>query len=325
MNRSIIIQTAREVFSGEIRSLEETRETIDESFVRSVELLLRCEGKIVVTGVGKSGLIARKIAATLSSTGSSAIFVHPVDCLHGDMGMIDVRDIVLVLSKSGESEEIRRLLVFLKNRGIRVIAVTARMDSCLARAADRTIRFITTDEACPMGLAPMASTTAQLAIGDALAAALIRLKDFKPEDFAVFHPAGSIGKRLLLRVSDIMHARENLPVVGPEATMREAIVCMTEKPLGAVLVSSSEGLLTGIITDGDLRRGIQKYPDLLNRTVTDLMTSSPIAVTPETMAIDALHVMENRSSQISVLPVVDDHRKIQGMIRLHDLVIAGLY
>ena len=190
MNRSIIIQTAREVFSGEIRSLEETRETIDESFVRSVELLLRCEGKIVVTGVGKSGLIARKIAATLSSTGSSAIFVHPVDCLHGDMGMIDVRDIVLVLSKSGESEEIRRLLVFLKNRGIRVIAVTARMDSCLARAADRTIRFITTDEACPMGLAPMASTTAQLAIGDALAAALIRLKDFKPEDFAVFHPAG---------------------------------------------------------------------------------------------------------------------------------------
>lgn len=323
--RDIILNTAIAVFDGEISALIDTRNVIGISFISAVEQLMLCRGKIIITGVGKSGLIARKIAATLSSTGSTAIFVHPVDCLHGDMGMIDIADVVVILSKSGESEEIRRLLTFLKNRNIKVIAVTARSDSFLAHSADIAIPFVAADEACPMGLAPMASTTAQLAVGDALAAALIRLKDFKPEDFAIFHPAGSIGKRLLLKVSDIMHVRDDIPVTTSRTCMREALVMMTEKPMGALLVATDDDTLLGIITEGDLRRGIQKYPDLLVRKVSDLMTPCPITVTPETMAIDALHLMENRNSQISVLPVMDRNSRIQGMIRLHDLVIAGLY
>ncbi|HPQ39745.1 MAG TPA: KpsF/GutQ family sugar-phosphate isomerase [bacterium] len=319
-----ILEMARDVMSKEIRTLEATRDRMEAGFVAAVSAMMRCRGKIVTMGIGKSGLVARKIAATLSSTGTQAAFVHPVECLHGDMGMIRTDDLVLVLSKSGESDEIRRLTTYLKSRKIKVMAMTARPASHLGQQADIVIPFTVPEEACPMGMAPMASTTAQMVLGDALAAVLITLHDFKPDDFAEFHPAGTLGKRLLLKVEDLMHGGEACPIVTSGTLMKDAIVTMTGKAMGAILIAGSDASLIGILTDGDLRRALQTYGNLLDCTVDDLMTPNPISVGPREPAIDALKLMEHRKSQIAVLPVIDGNRKICGIIRLHDLVLAGL-
>lgn len=319
-----ILTAARDVFSNEIQAVEATREILGDGFRNAVSEIMACRGKIVTMGIGKSGLVARKIAATFSSTGTQAMFVHPVECLHGDMGMICPEDLVMVLSKSGESDEIRKLTMFLRSRKIKIVAITARPASHLAQHADIVVPFSVPREACPMGMAPMASTTVQMVIGDALAAVLIKLHDFKPNDFAEFHPAGTLGKRLLLKVENLMHGGEDCPIVALGTPMKDAIVIMTGKAMGAVLIADSDQKLMGILTDGDLRRAITKHEDLLECTVDTLMTPNPISVGPREPAIDALKLMEHRNSQIAVLPVIEANRKICGIIRLHDLVIAGL-
>lgn len=319
-----ILQIARAVFDREIDALQSTRDILDDGFVNAVMLIAGSRGKIITMGVGKSGMIARKTAATLSSTGAPAVFVHPVECLHGDMGIIHPDDIAIVLSKSGESDEIRKLLLFLKNRGIRVIAVTERPQSHLGRNARCTIGMSVPHEACPMELAPMATSSVQMAIGDALAAVLIRMHDFKPSDFALFHPAGTLGKKLLLKVQDVMHSGTEIPAVTIGTIMRDVLPVMTEKAMGAVLIVDGDNLLEGIFTDGDLRRALQKYRDLMDMMVDGLMTAGPICAHPDDMAIDALHLMEKRPSQISVLPVVDQAGHAVGIVRLHDLILAGL-
>ncbi len=324
MTESELIQIAQEVFDRESDALEATRAIIGQGFLQSVQAIYQSPGKVVTMGIGKSGLVARKIAATLASTGTSAVFVHPVECLHGDMGIINKDDMVIVLSTSGESDEIRKLLVFLKNRDIKVIAVTASPTSHLAQKSDIVIPFSVPREADPMGMAPMASTTVQMVIGDALAAALIKLNNFKAADFALFHPSGALGKRLILRVNDVMHANEELPIVREGTFMSHALVVMTEKAMGAVLIVDSEKKLKGLITDGDLRRALQSLGNILDLPVERLMTIHPISIKPSELALDALKRMEKRSSQISVLPVVDDENHVCGILRLHDLVLAGL-
>lgn len=324
MNRDEILAAAGDVFDREIAAVAASKSMLDDGFVRAVEMLMSCTGKVVTMGIGKSGHVARKIAATLSSTGTQSVFVHPVECMHGDMGMIGPQDLILLLSNSGESDEIRKLMLFLRSRKLPVIAVTARRDSHLAQSADTIILYDIPQEACPMGMAPMASTTVQMIIGDALAAVLIRFHNFNPDNFAEFHPAGTLGKRLLLKVGDLMHTGAETPLVTIGTPMRDALVTMTGKAMGAVIIVSEDDRLAGIITDGDLRRAIPRYPNILEVAVENLMTRDPIRVNRLNPAIDALRLMERRSSQIAVLPVVDDSGRVCGIIRLHDLVIAGL-
>ncbi|MBN1878549.1 KpsF/GutQ family sugar-phosphate isomerase [bacterium] len=324
MNRDEIIHDAQDVFDKETEAIRASRDVLDQDFVTAVEMIMGCRGKIVTMGIGKSGLVARKIASTLSSTGTQSVFVHPVECLHGDMGMIVPQDVILLLSNSGESDEIRRLLMFVRSRKIKVIAVTARRESHLGQSADAVIGFTVPREACPMGMAPMASTTVQMVIGDALAAALIKLHKFNSDNFAEFHPAGTLGKRLLLKVEDLMHSGDETPLVRSGTRMKDALITMTGKSMGAVLIVTPEHVLKGILTDGDLRRAIQTHPNILEITVDELMTKDPISVNRQDLAMDALRLMEERSSQIAVLPVIDDKRRACGIIRLHDLVIAGL-
>ncbi len=319
-----IQRTIRTVFENEIKALRATLSVSKDGLAQAISLIRDSRGKVITMGIGKSGLIARKVAATFSSTGTPAVFVHPVECLHGDMGMISTRDVALVFSKSGESDEIRNLVMFLRNRKIRIIAVTERIKSYLGMKSDVIIPFSVPEEACPMGIVPMASTTAQLVLGDALAAVLIELNDFQLKDFAVFHPAGSIGKQLLLKVQDLMRDGEEAPVVDSGTSMKEALVVMTSKAMGALLVVDRENKLTGIITDGDLRRALQVSGNILELRVDDLMTCDPICCHPSDKALNALHLMEKRASQINVLPVIDDSGRAVGILRLHDLVIAGI-
>ncbi len=324
MTEHDILQTVTEVFQRECEALTASRELLGQGMIDAVRAMMSCSGKIVTMGVGKSGLVARKIASTLSSTGTQAVFVHPVECLHGDMGMILPQDIILMLSNSGESDEVRKLMLFLRSRKIQVIAVTAHPQSYLGRMADVVIPYRVPREACPMGMAPMASTTVQMVIGDALASALIKLHDFKPDNFAEFHPAGTLGKQLLLKIEDLMHAGDDNPLVVTGTPMQEALVTMTGKTMGAILIVDHQHKLLGIFTDGDLRRAIQQHTDIMSIPVDELMTRNPVYVHKASLAIEALRLMERRKSQISVLPVVDDTGKACGIIRLHDLVIAGL-
>ncbi len=324
MENSEILSIAQKAFQGEVRSLVETGEKLGDGFIKAVRMIADCSGKIVTTGIGKSGLVARKIAATFASTGTPSIFVHPVECLHGDMGIIGSSDIALILSKSGESDEIGKLIVFLRNRQITIISITANNSSYLARKSDAVIPIFVGDEGCPMPDVPMASTTCQMVIGDSLASVMIKLRGFRQDDFALFHPAGSIGKRLLLKVGDLMHSGNEIPLVRSGTSMRDALVVMTSKSMGAILVGDQLSILKGILTDGDLRRAIQTHGDLLNMTIDEIMTPEPISVSSEEKAIEALNIMEKRASQISVLPVIDEAGKICGIIRLHDLVLAGI-
>jgi arabinose-5-phosphate isomerase len=324
MQNHEIVKLAQDVFDREIDALRVSREMLGKEVYEAAHTIMTCTGKIVTMGIGKSGLVARKIAATLSSTGTQAVYVHPVECLHGDMGMILPQDIVLLLSNSGESDEIRKLLVFLKTRKISIIAVTARQNSYLGRMANIVITYSVPREACPMGMAPMASTTVQMVIGDALASVLIKLHNFQPDNFAEFHPAGTLGKRLLLKVEHLMHSGEDNPLVKTGVLMKDALLTMTGKAMGAVVIINQDYKLLGILTDGDLRRAIQRFNDIMNIPVDKLMTQNPVSVHQCSLAIEALRLMEKRSSQISVLPVVDDLGNACGIIRLHDLVIAGL-
>jgi arabinose-5-phosphate isomerase len=294
--------------------------------VRAIEVLAACRGKVVLLGVGKSGIIAQKIAATLTSTGTAAIYLHPSDALHGGLGIVSSDDVVLALSNSGETDEVISMLPHLKHRGVPLIALIGNLNSTLARRADVLLDASVEQEACPLNMAPTTSTTVALALGDALAVALMQVKGLTTADFAQNHPAGRLGKRLTLKVSDLMHSEGDNPTIASDAPWLEVIAAITRGGLGAVNVVDEEGRLLGIITDGDLRRTIQKikHDELETLTSSRMMTSNPVVARPELLAFDALRLMEERPRQISVLPVVTRERICVGLIRVHDIVRSGL-
>lgn len=293
---------------------------------RAIELLHDCRGKVVMVGVGKSGNIAEKIAATLTSTGTAAIYLHPSDALHGGLGILTSDDVVMALSNSGETDEIITMLPYLKHRQVPIIAIVGNVRSTLARTAEVVLDASVDQEACPLNLAPTTSTTVALSIGDALAMTLMQAKGLTMDDFALNHPAGQLGKRLTLRVADLMHSGAENPTIKTDSEWLEVIAAISRGGLGAVNVVDGEGHLAGIITDGDLRRALQKIKlsELEHLQCGSIMTRNPIVATPEMLAYDALRLMEDRPSQISVLPVVDKERLCVGLIRLHDIVRSGL-
>jgi arabinose-5-phosphate isomerase len=292
----------------------------------AIRLLAECAGKVVVAGVGKSGLVARKIASTLTSTGTAAIYLHPADALHGDLGLVAQADVVIALSNSGETDELIAMLPHLKRRNVPIIAIVGGVNSTLARNADAVLDASVEQEACPLNLAPTTSAIVALAIGDALAATLMQVKGITTQDFAVNHPGGRMGKRLTLRVSDLMHSGADNPTVAPDASWTTIARGISKGGLGAVNVTDDAGRLTGIITDGDLRRSLEKVQavNLEQLTAAQIMTRDPVVVLPDLLAYDALQLMENRPSQIAVLPVVDENRVCLGLIRIHDIVRSGL-
>ena len=293
---------------------------------RAIQLLATCGGKVVVAGVGKSGLVARKIASTLTSTGTAAVYLHPSDALHGDLGLVAPIDVVVLLSNSGETDELIAMLPHLKNRHVPIIAVVGNLKSSLARNADAVLDASVEHEVCPLNLAPTTSTVVALAIGDALAATLMEVKGITLQDFALNHPAGRLGKRLTLRVSDLMHSGSHNPVVSPNAAWTAIAGAISQGGLGAVNVIDDAGRLAGIITDGDLRRSMEKVGavNLEKLQAHQIMTANPVVVPPTLLAYDALKLMENRTSQISVLPVVGEDRACLGLIRIHDIVRSGV-
>jgi arabinose-5-phosphate isomerase len=319
-----LIEQARTVLQTEIDALARVRERVGEAFIRAAEFILESSGKVVVCGVGKSGMAARKIAATLSSTGTPAVFLHAGEALHGDLGVLFPEDVLILISKSGESDEIVRLLPSIETIGPTVVAFTGAEDSRIAQAAEVVVDCSVEREADMLNLAPTASAIVAQALGDALAVVVASRKELTPERFALSHPGGALGRRLTVKVDHLMHSGDEHPTARPDAPVRDVVVEMTGKGMGAVNIVDAEGVLVGIITDGDLRRAIQRFDDLFDRSAADLMTHNPISVLLGTMAIDALHQMEDRPSQIMVLPVVDDAGRAVGILRLHDIVKAGL-
>jgi arabinose-5-phosphate isomerase len=313
--------SAREVFAIESRAIAGLAERLDGGFRRACELILACRGRVVVTGMGKSGHIASKIAATLASTGTPAFFVHPGEASHGDLGMITASDVVLALSNSGETDELLTIGPLIKRQGVPLIALSGKPDSTLGRLADVHLDVSVAEEACPLGLAPTASTTAALVMGDALAIALLEARGFTAEDFARSHPAGSLGRRLLLLISDIMHAGEQVPKVGAGASISEALVEMTRKGLGMTGVVDDDGRLLGVFTDGDLRRILDdERCDLRATPVTKVMTARPKSIQPDRLAAEAARVMED--FKIHALLVVDADHRLVGALNIHDLLRA---
>lgn len=313
------LAVARRVIRAEIEGLTQLGEALDGAFGIALDLCAVIRGRLIVTGIGKSGHVARKIAATLASTGTLAQFVHPAEASHGDLGMIGVDDAILALSNSGESEELTDIIAYSRRFEIPLVAITGGPNSTLAEAADAVLLVPRAAEACPMGLAPTTSTTMMIALGDAFAIALLERKGFSTADFQVFHPGGRLGRRLL-RVGDIMHARNTVPLVDPDAPMSEAILVMTAKSFGCVGVCGNDGRLVGVITDGDLRRHMDD--DLLSRRVSEIMHPNPKTTTAGTFAAEALGLM-NRFS-ITALFVVDDGRRPTGFLHLHDCLRAGI-
>ncbi|MEX2271030.1 MAG: KpsF/GutQ family sugar-phosphate isomerase [Vicinamibacterales bacterium] len=309
------LEIARRVLRTEANAINALTERLNGDFERAIELLADCKGRVIVTGMGKSGIICRKIAATLSSTGTSAFFLHPAEAIHGDLGMVRADDIVVALSHSGETEELVRLLEAIRRIGAKLIALTGAPGSTLARAADVAIDCGIAEEACPMNLVPTASTTAALAMGDAIAMTLLEHKGFREEEFARLHPGGKLGRRLL-RVEAAMHAGDQIPIVSPATPMADVIHEMSSKRLGMTCVAS-DGVLAGIVTDGDLRRQMAANRDLLSMTAAHVMTRTPATIGRECLAVDALRIMEER--RITSVVVVGDGNAIEGVVHLHDL------
>src|SRR5829696_1599349 len=293
---------------------------------RVVELVANCKGKVVILGVGKSGIIGQKIAATMTSTGTAALYLHPSDALHGGLGIVLQDDVVIVLSNSGETQELVAMLPYLKNRGVPIVSIVGNLNSTLAKRADAVLDASVDKEACPLNLAPTTSTTVALAIGDALAMTVMKVKGLTSDDFAVNHPAGRLGKRLTLRVADLMHRDGENPLIASGSSWVDVVRAISKGGLGAVCVVDAAGRLAGIITDGDLRRAIEQtsHESLAKLNCDDFMTSKPVVATPELLAYDALRLMEDRPTQISVLPVIDQDGKCVGLIRVHDIVRSGL-
>ena len=322
MGATHYLDWAKQVLQIEAQSVLEMAAQLDGAFARAVDAVLQSRGRVIVTGMGKSGHIGRKIAATLASTGTPAFFVHPAEAAHGDLGMIVDGAVVLAISNSGESDEIAVILPALKRKNITLIGMTGRPESTLARHADIHLTVAVPQEACPLGLAPTSSTTAALALGDALAVALLRARAFTRDDFALSHPAGSLGKRLLLQVSDVMHTGDELPVVRPDTPFADLIVCMSEKGLGMVAVADEAGYLKGIFTDGDLRRLFQQQRDFSGLTAQAVMGAQPKTITPNRLATEALKTMQQ--NRVNGLPVCDEAGRLLGALNMHDLLKARI-
>jgi len=315
------LDVARDVLATEAAGLQALAAGLDSRFGQAVERLASATGRLVVSGMGKSGHVARKIAATLASTGTPAVFVHPAEASHGDLGMIVPGDAVLALSNSGETVELADLVAHVRRFGLPLIAITARADSALALAADVALLLPVTREACPMGLAPTTSTTMQMALGDALAVALLTRRGFGPSDFRQFHPGGRLGARLR-RVRDLMHTGDALPLAAPGTPMDAALLLMTGKRFGCLGVTDAQGRLSGIFTDGDLRRAIG--PDLLQRRLGEVMTPMPRTIGPDVLAVEALHLMNAPDRPITALFVVEQQGRPVGILHIHDLLRAGV-
>lgn len=319
----ILAEIAR-VMELEARTLVRLREGVGPSYEEAVRLIYACPGKVILTGMGKSGSIAQKIASTMVSTGTPAMFMHPAEGMHGDIGIAHKDDVIIAISKSGESDELIGLLPSIRRIGARFIAITPKAESTIARYADIVLVTPVEEEACPLNMAPTCSTTAALVVGDALAMALMKLRDFQPEDFALYHPGGQLGKRLLLTVSDIMRSGEANPIIGVTASIRDMLCEITSKRAGAVSVVDDDHHLLGLVTDYDIRRVLEKGGDILAMTVSEIMNKKPTFVYVDEKAIQALEIMENREKPFLVLPVLDRREKVVGMIHLHDLVARGL-
>jgi len=320
-----IIDIGKDVIEKEMDGLRGLLERIGKEFQKAVELILSCRGKVIVCGIGKSGIVARKIAATLSSTGTPAVYLHPAEAVHGDMGMITADDVVIIVSKSGNNDEIGKLFPYLKSMGVRIVAITSNGDSSLARESDIVLDTAVTKEACPMDVVPTTSTTASMVLGDALAVAIFRSRDFKREDFARLHPSGVLGKRLSLKVSELMHSGDEVPLVNTGTTLKDALFEIINKRLGCTGIVDQDGTLRGIITDGDLKRILIKNPEALGESVERLMTKNPRTIKAEVLAVEALERMEmDPPGPITQLFVVDDFMKPVGIIHIHDIIRAGL-
>lgn len=315
-----ILAEARRVIALEASAVAELHRSLDERFVEAVQAILATRGRVIVSAVGKSGIIGRKIAATLTSTGTPAIFLHPVEALHGDLGIVGSDDIALLLSRSGESEELRGLLEYFLRSGVQVIAITGRKDSALARQAHIVIDAGAGEEACPHGLAPTTSTTASMVIGDAIALALLDQRGFGPEDFARIHPGGALGRRLLVRVRDVMVTGDDAPQMPTEGTMRECVVLLAERR-GTVAIVNDEQLLVGVVTAGDLTRLMERNEDFFDLPVSEVMTRNPRTASPDDLGAAAAGLMER--ARVMALPVVTETGRMAGMVHLHDLMRAG--
>ncbi|WP_196593072.1 KpsF/GutQ family sugar-phosphate isomerase [Pectinatus sottacetonis] len=320
-----IKEKAVETLMIEANAVKALTQHIDQEFETVVRAILACKGRIILTGMGKSGHIGRKIAATLASTGTPAFFMHPGEAFHGDLGMVTAEDIVMALSHSGESAEVINILPIIKRIGASIIALCGKRDSSLGRNAEYYVDVSIEKEACPLGLAPTASTTATLAMGDAIAMALLSARNFTAKDFAVFHPGGALGRRLLLTVENVMHSGEDNPVIGKDKTAKEALFLMTDKGLGATSVVDENNKFIGLITDGDIRRGLSQGIEFLNEPVERLMTKSPITIAQNKMAAQALSIMEKHKPRpITVLPVIDTENNPVGIVHLTDLLRQGV-
>ncbi len=317
-----VIAEARAVFDKEIEALTRTRDALGEDFSNMVDLVLNCRGKVVLTGMGKPGHIGTKIAATLASLGTPAFFMHPAEAMHGDLGMVEEKDVVILMSYSGESEEVTRLMPTLHEIGCKTVAITGKPKSTLARECQYHFIFPEFEEACYMHLAPTSSTTALLVLGDALALAVSRAKNYTREEFGLYHPAGALGRKLLVHVSDLMHAGKENAVVREQSSLREAIVEMSSKGLSMVSVVDEAGKLKGIITDGDLRRMLERGIDVYHEVIDHVMTKTPRWIDSREMAVNALQVMSDL--KITGMPVLDEERKVVGTILMQDIFKAGI-
>ncbi|MCA0901733.1 KpsF/GutQ family sugar-phosphate isomerase [Microbulbifer agarilyticus] len=322
MGKDRILQAGRRTITMETAAVAALEARVDDSFHRACELMLACSGRVIVSGMGKSGHIGRKIAATLASTGTPSFFVHPGEASHGDLGMITRHDVVIAISNSGSSAEVLTLLPLLKRLGIPLISMTGKADSPLAQSADVNLDIAVETEACPLNLAPTSSTTVTLVMGDALAVALLEARGFTAEDFAFSHPGGALGRQLLLKVADVMHAGEELPQVSPETPLSKALLEMTSKGFGMTTVVDSNGQLLGVFTDGDLRRVIDQKLELNTATMEQVMSRRPKTVSAHTLAAEALRIMED--NKITALVVEDPEHHPIGLLHMHDVLRAGV-
>ena len=313
---------AGQVINIEAAAIKGLLKHLDSNFEKAVSLMAQCQGRVIITGMGKTGIVGRKIAATLSSTGTPSVFMHSAEAVHGDLGQVTSRDVLVVISQSGETEETIRLLPLIKKMGARVIAITGKLHSTLAKHSDVVLNVAVAKEGCPLGLAPMASTTATLVMGDALAACLIDRKGFRKEDFALFHPGGNLGRRLLLKVEDIMRKDAALAKVRSSLKVKEALLAITKARCGCACVVNAKGHLLGIFTDGDLRRHLEDDAAVLSKTVQKVMTPKPTVIGKDKLAAEAFDILKTK--KIDELPVVDKNHKLVGLVDVQDLLKAGL-
>lgn len=320
-----MFDTAKDVLRLEAEAILNLIPSLGDEFNMAIDMMLGCTGRVVVTGMGKSGIIGRKISATMASTGTPSFFLHPAEGIHGDLGMVTADDVVLAISNSGETAEVLEILPSIKRIGAKLISITGKIESTLSKNSDIALIVSVEREACPLGLAPTASTTATLAYGDALAVTLLSKRKFTADEFAVFHPGGSLGRKLLLTVADVMHAGSAIPIVEQNKTVQEALFVITDKGLGMTVVVDASGKMMGLLTDGDIRRGLEKGLDFIKQPVKEIMTVNPKTIKSSKLAAQALHIMENNKPRpITVLLVLDESGELAGVLHMTDLLKKGV-